>query len=147
MSDVFCSPFIHWGHAPANMTAVNCHWERDGTELQLPCTFGKEAPLDIDFNATFGKTELVQIWAQNGLLSWLFARPQYVSQLNSLGLTIENAYGCLSNFIFQPAKKLQEQLPPGVAQSLQNNMVIGIQIRYVKPCLLTYAAASSVMAL
>lgn len=113
------------------MTTVDCHWEKDETELQKPCTFGKEKVIDVDFEEAFGDVELVQIFAQNGLLSWLFARPKYADHLTSIGLTKDNAYSCLSNFIFQAAPKLQAQLPRPVLQALQDNIVIGIQIRYV----------------
>ena len=72
---------------------------------------------------------MVQIHAQNGLLNWLFKHPKYAGLLSNLGLDINNAYGCLSNFAFQAAPTLQQQLPGNVLQALSNGTVIGLQVR------------------
>lgn len=134
LSTVFCSPHIQWQHRPHgsdNLTTVKCLWEMDNRDFEPPCTFGKgSSSVDIDFVRAFGDHEMVQITAQNGLLSWLFSHPTYASQLQLLGLTPDNAYGCLSNFIFQAAPALQQQLPPNVMQAIRTSTVIGIQIRY-----------------
>lgn len=113
------------------MTTVDCHWERDDSDLQPPCSFGKQQLIELDFKSAFGDVEMVQVHAQNGLLSWLFARSTYAEHLLRLGLTQDNVYGCLANFMLQAAPRLQDKLPSNVMQTLQDNVVIGIQIRFV----------------
>lgn len=134
LSDVFCSPHIQWQHKPQDLntlTTVDCLWEMDNRAFQPPCTFGKtNSSINVHFGQAFGDFELVQIKAQNGLLRWLFAHPVYAIQLQALGLTMDNAYGCLSNFIFQPAPALRQQLPTHMMQAIRTGTVIGIQIRY-----------------
>ena len=135
LSDVFCSAHIQWQHRPQNLdslTRLNCSWENNDAAFESPCTFGKHSSssLEVDFDKAFGDTEMVQIHAQNGLLNWLFKHPIYAGLLNKLGLNINNAYGCLSNFAFQAAPTLQQQLPGDVLQALRNSTVIGLQVRY-----------------
>lgn len=72
---------------------------------------------------------MVQIFAQNGLLNWLFKHPVYASRLQTLGLDINHAFGCLSNFIFQAGSELQQQLPQNLLQTLNSRTVIGLQVR------------------
>ena len=131
-SDIYCSPHIDWQRHPAqvdSLSKVECSWEFEGY-FHPPCTFGKDnRSIEVDFSQAFGDIELAHFQAQNGLLSWLFDRPMYADHLNSLGLTPDNAFGCLSNFLFQPTAYLQEQLPVHVLKALAEDLVIGIQIR------------------
>lgn len=133
LSDILCSPHVHWQYQPENLdilSKVDCLYEKDDRDFQPPCTFGKiHRDLYVDFSNAFGDQEIVQIQAQNGLLSWLYDHPTYAGQLNALGLTVDNAYGCLSNFIFQASPSLQKQLPASVLQAMATGPVIGIQIR------------------
>ena len=133
LSDILCSPHVYWQYQPENLdilSKVDCLYEKDDRDFQPPCTFGKlHRDLYVDFSNAFGDQEIVQIQAQNGLLSWLYDHPTYAGQLNALGLTVDNAYGCLSNFIFQASPSLQKQLPASVLQAMATGPVIGIQIR------------------
>ena len=135
LSTAFCSPHIEWQHQPKQLDRLSkaeCLWEQGDEDFEPPCTFRKWVQsLDIDFIQAFGDNEIVQITANNGLLGWLFDRPAHASHLQTMGLTRDNAYGCLSNFLFQAAPNLQRQLPRGVLQVLKTNTVIGIQIRYM----------------
>ena len=98
--------------------------------FRKPCTFWKgDTSLTLNFTKVFGDVELVQITAQNGLLSWLFDRPEHRNYLHSLGLTVANAYGCLSNYLFEANTELRSVLPPDVLEVLEVNTVIGLQIR------------------
>ena len=132
-SEIYCSPHIDWQHRPAHfdsLSRVRCAYERDALAFEPPCTFSKwEWGLRLDFHQIFGDAEVVHIHAQNGLLSWLFDRSMYGAHLNSLGLRADNAFGCLSNFLFQPSRLLHEQLPTDVMDTLATEVVIGIQIR------------------
>ena len=113
------------------MTKLSCLWENDDRQYQPPCTFGKwfQSSAEVDFDQAFGDTEMVQIFAQNGLLNWLFKHPVYASRLHALGLDINQAFGCLSNFIFQAGPELQQQLPENLLQTLSSETVIGVQVR------------------
>ena len=114
-----------------SLDKLDCLWDSEDRDFQAPCTFSKwDQSVELDFAEAFGDRELVQITARSGLLHWLFDHPMYASHLLALGLTADNAYGCLSNYLFQATPALQKQLPGDVLETLSVNTVIGIQIRY-----------------
>lgn len=118
-----------------SLDKLDCLWDSEDRDFQAPCTFSKwDQSVELDFAEAFGDQELVQITARSGLLHWLFDHPIYASQLLALGLTADNAYGCLSNYLFQATPALQKQLPGDVLETLSVNTVIGIQIRCVVIC-------------
>lgn len=118
-----------------SLDKLDCLWDSEDRDFQAPCTFSKwDQSVELDFAEAFGDHELVQITARSGLLHWLFDHPMYASQLLALGLTADNAYGCLSNYLFQATPALQKQLPGDVLETLSVNTVIGIQIRCVVFC-------------
>ncbi|DBB01882.1 TPA: hypothetical protein ACH3X1_000483 [Trebouxia sp. C0004] len=113
-----------------SLDKLDCLWDSEDRDFQAPCTFSKwDQSVEPDFAEAFGDQELVQITARSGLLHWLFDHPKYASYLLTLGLTADNAYGCLSNYLFQATPALQKQLPGDVLETLSINTVIGIQIR------------------
>ena len=115
-----------------SLNKLDCLWDSEDRDFQAPCTFSKwDQSVELDFAEAFGDQELVQITARTGLLHWLFDHPMYASYLGALGLTADNAYGCLSNYLFQATPALQKQLPSDVLETLSINTVIGIQIRCV----------------
>ncbi|KAL0032976.1 hypothetical protein WJX77_009155 [Trebouxia sp. C0004] len=136
LTEFFCSPHIHWQHWLGmskdldSLDKLDCLWDSEDRDFQAPCTFSKwDQSVEPDFAEAFGDQELVQITARSGLLHWLFDHPKYASYLLTLGLTADNAYGCLSNYLFQATPALQKQLPGDVLETLSINTVIGIQIR------------------
>lgn len=136
LSEFFCSPHIQWQHWAGtsqdldSLDKLECLFDTDDREFQSPCSFSKwDQSVDIDFTNAFGDHELIQVTARSGLLHWLFDHPQHASYLQSIGLTADNAFGCLSNFLFQATPALQKQLPGDVLETLSINTVIGIQIR------------------
>ncbi|KAL0044752.1 hypothetical protein WJX82_008141 [Trebouxia sp. C0006] len=136
LSEYFCSPHIHWQHWLGiskdldSLDKLDCLWDLEDRDFQEPCTFSKwDQSVDLDFAGAFGDRELVQVTARTGLLHWLFDHPKYASYLLALGLTADNACGCLSNYLFQATPALQKQLPGNVLETLSINTVIGIQIR------------------
>ena len=141
LSEYFCSPHIHWQHWLGiskdldSLDKLDCLWDLEDRDFQEPCTFSKwDQSVELDFAEAFGDRELVQVTARTGLLHWLFDHPKYASYLLALGLTADNAYGCLSNYLFQATPALQKQLPGNVLETLSINTVIGIQIRCVVFC-------------
>ncbi|KAL0039332.1 hypothetical protein WJX79_003745 [Trebouxia sp. C0005] len=136
LSEFFCSSHIQWQHWLGvskdldSLDKLDCLWDSEDRDFEAPCTFSKwDQSVELDFAEVFGDHELVQITARTGLLHWLLDHPKYASYLLALGLTADNAYECLSNYLFQATPALQKQLPGDVLETLSINTVIGIQIR------------------
>ena len=149
-NESFTSPNIDWTRPPLPPAVFNFMTEQppyngsvfhdwtdedmatDNLLARMPTDNEGLKPEHEDFflsnNSAFSSHHTIYVMTQRGTTVRMFQNPYHRRELYSMGLTPENTFRCIFNYLFQPLPEVLE-LSHAQEHAMSHHLTIGIQIR------------------